>query len=59
MELSRDKLIQQKRIHLKVIDLILGILVGLLFGYAFDNLYIGIMVGIGVGLFKWKNSIPF
>ncbi len=59
MELSRDQLIQQKKLQLKIIDLALGILVGMLYGYAIDNLIIGVIIGIGVGLFKWINSIPF
>lgn len=59
MELSREQLIQQKKLQLKIIDLALGILVGMLYGYAIDNLMIGVIIGIGVGLFKWINSIPF
>lgn len=59
MELSREQLIQQKRLQLKIIDLALGILVGMLYGYAINNLMIGVIIGIGVGLFKWINSIPF
>ncbi len=59
MEISREHLIRQKRIQLKIIDLTLGILVGMLYGYAIDNLYIGVFIGVGVGLFKWINSIPF
>ena len=59
MEYTREELIQQKKLQLKVIDLALGILVGMLYGYAIDNLIIGVAIGIGVGLFKWINSIPF
>lgn len=59
MELSREQLIQQKRMQLKIINLALGILVGMLYGYAINNLIIGVFIGIGVGLFKWINSIPF
>jgi hypothetical protein len=59
MELSREQLIQQKRLQLKIIDLALGILVGMLYGYAINNLLVGLFIGIGVGLFKWINSIPF
>ena len=59
MELSREQLIQQKRMQLRIINLALGILVGMLYGYAINNLYIGVFIGIGVGLFKWINSIPF
>jgi len=59
MELSREQLIQQKRLQLKVIDVVLGILVGMLYGYAIDNLVVGTFIGIGIGVFKWKNSIPF
>jgi hypothetical protein len=59
MELSREQLIQQKRLQLKIIDLALGILVGMLYGYAINNLMVGVVIGIGVGLFKWINSIPF
>ncbi len=59
MELSREQLIQQKRMQLKIINLALGILVGMLYGYAINNLIVGVFIGIGVGLFKWINSIPF
>ena len=59
MEYSREQLIQQKRMQLKIIDLALGILVGMLYGYAIHNLVVGVVIGIGVGLFKWINSIPF
>jgi hypothetical protein len=59
MEYTREQLIAQKKIQLKVIDLALGILVGMLYGYAIDNLMVGVIIGIGVGLFKWINSIPF
>ncbi|HCY74421.1 MAG TPA: hypothetical protein DHV28_00735 [Ignavibacteriales bacterium] len=59
MELSREQLIQQKKIQLKAIDLALGILVGMLYGYAIDNLLVGAAIGIGIGFFKWINSIPF
>lgn len=59
MELSREQLIEQKKLQLKIIDLALGILVGMLYGYAINNLLIGVFIGIGVGLFKWINSIPF
>ncbi|HEX9250910.1 MAG TPA: hypothetical protein VF870_01645 [Ignavibacteriaceae bacterium] len=59
MEYTREQLIAQKKIQLKVIDLALGILVGMLYGYAIDNLMVGVFIGIGVGLFKWINSIPF
>jgi len=59
MEYSREQLIQQKRMQLKIIDLALGILVGMLYGYAIHNLLVGLIIGIGVGLFKWINSIPF
>ena len=59
MELSREQLIEQKRLQLKIIDLALGILVGMLYGYAINNLLVGLFIGIGVGLFKWINSIPF
>ncbi len=59
MEYTREQLIAQKRLQLKIIDLALGILVGMLYGYAIDNLIVGIVIGIGVGLFKWINSIPF
>ncbi|MDT3694789.1 MAG: hypothetical protein ROY99_00270 [Ignavibacterium sp.] len=56
---TREQLIAQKKIQLKVIDLALGILVGLLYGYAIDNLIVGLIIGIGVGFFKWINSILF
>ena len=59
MELSREQLIEQKRLQLKIIDLALGILVGMLYGYAINNLLVGLFIGIGVGLFKWINSIQF
>ncbi|HMN23087.1 MAG: hypothetical protein IT276_03150 [Ignavibacteriaceae bacterium] len=59
MEISREQLIQQKRMQLKIINLALGILVGMLYGYAINNLVVGVVIGIGVGLFKWINSIPF
>ena len=59
MELSREQLIQQKRMQLKIINLALGILVCMLYGYAINNLIVGVIIGIGVGLFKWVNSIPF
>lgn len=59
MEYSREQLIRQKRMQLKIIDLALGILVGMLYGYAIHNLVVGVIIGIGVGLFKWVNSIPF
>ena len=59
MELSREQLIQQKRMQLRIIDLVLGILVGMLYGYAISNLLVGTFIGIGIGIFKWKNSIPF
>ena len=59
MEYSREQLIQQKKLQLKIIDLALGILVGMLYGYAIDNLLVGLFIVIGVGLFKWINSIPF
>lgn len=38
MEYSREQLIEQKRLQLKIIDLALGILVGMLYGYAINNL---------------------
>lgn len=59
MELSREQLIQQKRMQLRIIDIVLGILVGMLYGYAINNLVVGTFIGIGIGIFKWKNSIPF
>ena len=59
MELSREQLIQQKRMQLRIIDVVLGILVGMLYGYAINNLLVGTFIGIGIGIFKWKNSIPF
>ena len=59
MEYTREQLIAQKRLQLKIIDLALGILVGMLYGYEIDNLIVGVVIGIGVGLFKWINSIPF
>ena len=59
MELSREQLIQQKRMQLRILDIVLGILVGMLYGYAINNLVVGTFIGIGVGIFKWKNSIPF
>lgn len=59
MELTREQLIQQKRIQLRIIDVVLGILVGMLYGYAINNLLVGTFIGIGIGIFKWKNSIPF
>ena len=59
MQYSRDQLIQQKKLQLKIIDLALGILVGMLYGYAIDNLMFGVAIGVGVGFFKWINSIPF
>jgi len=59
MEYTREELIQQKKLQLKVIDVALGILVGMLYGYAINNLIVGVFIGIGVGLFKWINSIPF
>jgi len=59
MELSREQLIEHKKLQLKIIDLALGILVGMLYGYAINNLMVGVIIGIGVGLFKWINSIPF
>jgi hypothetical protein len=59
MELSREQLIQQKRMQLRIIDVVLGILVGMLYGYAINNLLVGTLIGIGIGIFKWKNSIPF
>ena len=59
MEYSREQLIEQKKLQLKVIDLTLGILVGMLYGFAINNLLVGVIIGIGVGLFKWINSIPF
>lgn len=59
MEYTREQLIEQKRLQLKIIDLALGILVGMLYGYAIDNLIVGVVIGIGVGFFKWVNSIPF
>ena len=59
MEYTREQLIEQKRLQLKIIDLALGILVGMLYGYAIDNLVVGVVIGIGVGFFKWVNSIPF
>lgn len=59
MEYSREELIRQKKLQLKVIDLALGILVGMLYGYAINNLIFGVAIGIGVGLFKWINCIPF
>lgn len=59
MEYTREQLIAQKRLQLKIIDLALGILVGMLYGYAIDNLIVGVVIGIGVGLFKWINNIPF
>lgn len=59
MEYTREQLIAQKRMQLKIIDLALGILVGMLYGYAIDNLIVGVVIGMGVGLFKWINSIPF
>lgn len=59
MELSREQLIQQKRMQLRIIDIVLGILVGMLYGYAINNLLVGTFIGIGIGIFKWKNSIPF
>lgn len=59
MEYTREQLIAQKRLQLKIIDLALGILVGMLYGYAIDNLVVGVVIGIGVGFFKWINSIPF
>jgi hypothetical protein len=59
MELSREQLIQQKRMQLRIIDFVLGILVGMLYGYAINNLLVGTFIGIGIGIFKWKNSIPF
>lgn len=59
MDYTREQLIAQKRMQLKIIDLALGILVGMLYGYAIDNLIVGVVIGIGVGFFKWINSIPF
>lgn len=59
MELTREQLIQQKRMQLRIIDVVLGILVGMLYGYAINNLLVGTFIGIGIGIFKWKNSIPF
>ena len=59
MELSREQLIQQKRMQLRILDVVLGILVGMLYGYAINNLVVGTFIGIGIGIFKWKNSIPF
>ena len=59
MELSREQLIQQKRMQLRIIDVVLGILAGMLYGYAINNLLVGTFIGIGIGIFKWKNSIPF
>jgi len=59
MELSREQLIQQKRMQLRIIDVVLGILVGMLYGYAINSLLVGTFIGIGIGIFKWKNSIPF
>ena len=59
MELSREQLIQQKRMQLRILDIVLGILVGMLYGYAINNLVVGTFIGIGIGIFKWKNSIPF
>lgn len=59
MEYTREQLIQQKRMQLKIIDLALGILVGMLYGYAINNLLVGLAIGIGIGFFKWVNSIPF
>jgi len=59
MELSREQLIEHKKLQLKIIDLALGILVGMLYGYAINNLVVGTFIGIGIGVFKWKNSIPF
>ncbi len=59
MEYTREELIAQKKLQLKVIDVVLGILVGMLYGYAIHNLVVGTFIGIGIGIFKWKNSIPF
>lgn len=59
MDFTREELIQQKKLQLKIIDLALGILVGMLYGYAIDNLIVGVIIGIGVGLFKLINNIPF
>ena len=59
MEYTREQLIEQKRLQLKIIDLALGILVGMLYGYAIDNILVGVFIGFGVGLFKWVNKIPF
>ena len=59
MEYTREQLIEQKRLQLKIIDLALGILVGMLYGYAIDSILVGVFIGFGVGLFKWVNSIPF
>ena len=59
MDYTREQLIEQKRLQLKIIDLALGILVGMLYGYAIDNIIVGVFIGFGVGLFKWINSIPF
>ena len=51
MELSREQLIQQKRMQLRIIDVVLGILVGMLYGYAINNLVVGTFIGIGIGAF--------
>ncbi len=59
MELSREQLIQQKRMQLRILDIVLGILVGMLYGYAINNLVVETFLGIVIGIFKWKNSIPF
>jgi hypothetical protein len=59
MEYTRQELIAQKKLQLKIIDLVLGILVGMLYGYAINNLLVGTFIGIGIGIFKWVNPIPF
>lgn len=59
MEYTRQELIAQKKLQLKIIDVVLGILVGMLYGYAINHLFVGTIIGIGIGFFKWINSIPF
>lgn len=59
MEYTRQELIAQKKLQLKIIDVVLGILVGMLYGYAINNLFVGTFIGIGIGFFKWINPIPF